>query len=230
MSENPTLKSLVAQDLPPAFVLRILQTLPKVYREAHDSVTNDSRFGVAEALYMLGHTRRALFETEFRKIAVDSTIAVEMHKPKKGGCTHVRVLVGRFQLIACHVPSPGAFPNHSDCREQYSAVNEHIQQGQLFAQDSNPGEQSLYGVLTHTSDHRDAATFRSAQIGFPDKSFSAWVEEPINLLDIRDQQSVAFRSSEDLQGMIQKPKPKWKQEAQEEPKPRLKKNRPGDDD
>lgn len=230
MSDNLTLKNLLVQDLPPGLILRVLETLPKVYREAHDSVTNDSRFGEPEALYMLGHTRRALFETEFRKIAIENGVGVEMHKPKRGGCTHVRVLAGRFQLIACHVPSPGAFPNHSDCREQYSAINEHIQQGQLFAQDSSPGEQSLYGILTHTSDRRDVASFRSAQIGFPDKSFSEWAEEPIDLLDIRDRQSATLRAKEDLQGRVQKPKPKWKQAKQEEPKPRLKKDRRGDND
>lgn len=229
MNINPTLKSLLANDFPPAFVLRILQTLPKVYQEAHDSVTNDPRFGEPEANYMLGHTRRALFETEFRNIAIECGINVEMHTPVKGGCSHVRVLFGRFQLIECHVPSPGAFPHHSDCREQYSAVNEHIQQIQMFARASNPHENSLYGILTHTSDARDVAKFRSAQIGFPDPAFESWVEEPIDLLDIRDRQAQVLRATEDLQAAVQDPKPKWKLQAQTNPKTAKKQSKSGED-
>ena len=230
MKNNPTIAEYLIQDLPPGFVRQILETLPKIYREAYDSVTNDSRLGEPEALYLLGHTRRAIFETEFRKMALDCGLQVEMHKPKRGGCTHVRVLAGRFQLIACHVASPGAFPNHSDCREQYSAINEHLQQGQLFEESSSPGEQAFYGILTHTSDPKDASTFRSVQIGFPDTHFLEWAEEPVDLLDIRDKQSRMFRAAEDLQGQIQRPKPRWKQAQQEDPKPIFKKNNQGDND
>lgn len=136
-----------------------------------------------------------------------------MHKPDKGGCSHVRVLTGRFQLIGCHVQSPGSFPRHSDCREQFSAVNECISQQEMFRVGAPPGEQSLYGILTHAAEAKDNSTFRSAQIGFPDVDFSEWVEEPVDLLDVQDQQRLRYQSIEDLQAQVQDAAPKWKSQS-----------------
>jgi hypothetical protein len=133
-----------------------------------------------------------------------------MHVPNSGGCEHVQIMCGRFRLIACHVQSPGAFPQHSDCREQYAGINEHISQADWLAVPSEPGEEALFGVLTHTSERRDQSLFRCAQIGFPDPSFSAWVEQPVDLLDLRDMQVAAYQLPDDLQGHIQDATPKWK--------------------
>ena len=65
-------------------------------------------------------------------------------------------------------------------------------------------------MLTHTSDRHDQRQFRSAQIGFPDPTFEAWVDQPIDLLDLRDMQVAAFQATEDLQGRNQDVEPKWK--------------------
>ena len=230
MGDNPTLKQLLANDLPPGFVKKVLGALERVYPEAYESVENDTRFGKPEAEYMRGPTRRALFETELRNIAVECGLKVEMHKPAKGGCKHVRVLFGRFQIGACHVQSPGAFPQHSDCRQQLSSVNEHISQGQLFSVESEPQDHSLYAILTHTAETTDPSKFRSAQIGFPNPDFEEWVEEPIDLMEIRDRQAQALQRREDLQGAIQKPKPRWKKQPSEDTGGPLQNEKSGDKD
>ena len=139
-----------------------------------------------------------------------------MHSPANGGCEHVQIICGRFRLITCHVQSPGAFPQHSDCREQYAGVNEHISQADWLAVHSEPGEEALFGVLTHASDRHNPRRFRSAQIGFPDTAFETWVDKPIDLLDLRDMQIAAYQASDDPQGRNQDAQPKWKNRQGEE--------------
>ena len=216
MKENATLAQLLLADIPPALVRQILEVLPTVYNNAHDQVFEDPQLGEPEAKYLLGHRRRALFETQFRAIAIGCGLRVAMHTPANGGCEHVQVVCGRFRLITCHVQSPGAFPQHSDCREQYAGVNEHISQIDWLAVPSEPGEEALFGVLTHASDRHDARTFRSAQIGIPDPAFETWVDRPTDLLDLRDMQIATYQASDDLQLKNQDAEPKWKQRKDED--------------
>lgn len=210
MTENPLLTQLLVSDIPPALVRRILKVFPTVYADAYAQVRDHPQLGEPEAKYLLGHLRRALFETQFRDIAIDCGLRVTMHAPPNGGCEHVQVMCGRFRLIACHVQSPGAFPQHSDCREQYAGINEHISQADWLAVPSEPGEEALFGILTHASERRDQGQFRCAQIGFPDPGFYSWVEQPADLLDLRDLQVTAYQASDDLQGQKQDAAPKWK--------------------
>lgn len=216
MKENATLAQLLLADIPPALVRQILKVLPTVYINAYDQVFGDPQLGEPEAKYLLGHRRRALFETQFRSIAIDCGLRFVMHSPANGGCEHVQIICGRFRLITCHVQSPGAFPQHSDCREQYAGVNEHISQADWLAVHSEPGEEALFGVLTHASDRHNPRRFRSAQIGFPDTAFETWVDKPIDLLDLRDMQIAAYQASDDPQGRNQDAQPKWKNRQGEE--------------
>ena len=211
MKENASLTQLLLADIPPALVRQILEVLPTVYADAHDQVYEHPRLGEPEARYLLGHMRRALFETQYRDLAIGCGVRFVMHAPSNGGCEHVQVMCGRFRLISCHVQSPGAFPRHSDCREQYAGVNEHISQADWLSMPSEPGAEELFGVLTHTADRHDQRQFRCAQIGFPDPAFEGWVEQPVDLLDLRDAQVATYQASDDLQGVKQDAEPKWKQ-------------------
>lgn len=210
MTQNATLAELLLADIPPALVRQLLEVLPDVYAKAYDDVHNNPRLGDPEAKYLLGHMRRALFETQFRDIALDCGLRIAMHTPTNGGCEHVQIMCGRFRLITCHVQSPGAFPHHSDCREQYAGVNEHISQADWLSVPSDPDHEAVFGVLTHTSERHDQPQFRCAQFGIPNTAFDAWVDRPVDLLDLRDMQIAAFRAPDDLQGRNQDAQPKWK--------------------
>ncbi len=225
MNQNPDFSELLVQDVPPALIRQILDVLPSVYPDAYDEVHGHEKLGEPEAKSVLGYLRRGFFEMQFRNIATECGLRVDMHTPTNGGCEHVQVICGRFRLIACHVQSPGAFPQHSDCREQYAGVNEHIAQTDWLAKPSQPGEQSIFGVLTHTSERHDPRQFRCAQIGFPDPDFERWVDKPVELLDLRDKQMRAYQAQEDLQGRNQDPKPKWKKRQDDNQESEL----PGDD-
>ena len=147
-SQNQSLQDMLVSDLPPAFVRTLLERARAVYREAHAAVQQNPTLGEPEAQYLLGHQRRAHFEAMFRDAAVLHRIQFSMERSKdedghSHGCQHVRVVVGRFAFTACHVQSPGAFPKSSRSRVQYSQINEHAAQRNLFPGSSVPEHEEL---------------------------------------------------------------------------------------
>lgn len=211
--EEMTLTQLLISDLPPGFVRAVLDQFPLIYSEAHEVVHNNPDYGKPEAEYLLGHQRRALGEASLRNLAVEHGLKVEMLKPEKGGCEHVMITVGRFKFTLCHVASQGAFPKSSPCREQYSLINEHLSQGQLFPIESDPSDADIYAVLVHTGVPGKNSNFKSIAVGFPNHTFDAWLDAPINLLDISDLQGRRYQQKEDLQQQVQSPRPEWKKNA-----------------
>jgi hypothetical protein len=202
---------LLLGELPPGFVQGLVDRMPMIYTEAHTSVTNDSRFGEPEARYMLGHTRRALVEYALRELAASHRMEVAIRRTEgAGGPEHVVVSAGKFCFTACHVPTAGSFPKESRHREQYSLINEHIAQGQLFPVESRPAKTSIYGVIVHSEAIRDKGNLGSLQIGFPNERFTDWVEEPIVVVDLADTQRRLYAKQDDLQSQRQAPTPKWK--------------------
>jgi hypothetical protein len=212
---NATLDGLLAADLPSGFVCALLDLTPNLYRDAYAAVYENPVFGIPEADYMLGHERRARFEAMLRDVAVKHGLKVAMERSKdeddrEHGCQHVRVFAGRFTFTACHVSSPGGFPRYSRTREQYSLINEHASQGQLFPVVSDPKKSDLYGVIVHTETRRKKEELQSIAIGFPNHEFNAWIQEPIDFRYITAIQQGMFQKPEDLQAAIQNNEPEWK--------------------
>ncbi|MEO0437314.1 MAG: hypothetical protein AAF098_10435 [Pseudomonadota bacterium] len=210
MPRNEFLTDMLAADLPSRFIAKLLSELPIIYAEAFARAYDDPSWGKREGDYMLGHTRRSLYEQASRAAAEASGIRVQQHIPKRGNVSHVRVLAGRFVLVGSHVATPGGFPVHSDCRKQFAEINQHLEQGDLFTIESKPGEHSLYAFITHTSVPGAPNQFRSAQVGFPNTSFDGWLQDPIDLRDILDAQTQLENSIDQntLQSTV--PMPVWK--------------------
>jgi hypothetical protein len=207
---SPTLKQLLIHDLPPAFVRVLLERIENIYPDSHAAMFNDPSLGEDQAKYVLGYYRRGLGETVLMNTAAEHGLKVKLIQPENGGCKHVYVSAGRFAFTMCHVETSAGFPKFSDCREQSSKINEHISQIELFPIVSEPVEEEFYGVLVHTEQTRDKATFKSLFIGFPTPEFDDWVDEPINLLDILDIQQRLFQNHEDMRAAIQNTTPTWK--------------------
>lgn len=207
---SPTLSQILVTDLPPGFVRSLIARFPLIYNDAYAAVYNNPDYGKPEADYLLGHYRRALAEATLRNHGVEHRLKVRMEKSEHGGCEHVRVVAGRLSLTICHITSQGAFPRYSHSREQYSLINQHLSQRQLFPVDSEPRNADLYGIILHTEIPGQKDKFKSLSVGFPNHEFNAWVQEPIDLLDISDIQSRKFQKQEDLQRQVQDTNPKWK--------------------
>ena len=209
------LDDLLADDLPPDFVRALLDRTPDVYKSAYDAVHNNPDLGTDEADYVLGHERRGEFETMLRNTAVEHGLTVQMERSRdeedrEHGCKHVGVFAGRFHFTACHVISPNAFPRHSQGREQYSKINEHAAQGNLFPVPSYPKDTNLYGVIVHTEQHGRKDKLRSIAIGFPNSEFNGWIQRPSYLSDILTIQQPRYQKIRDLQSVVQKDSPMWK--------------------
>lgn len=194
--KNLSLKELVAYDLPSGFLGDLYNHLGIVYKQAYEEVYANSAYEESEAEYLLGHYRRCLCEAKFRNIAEQRGIEIEMMQSGNGGCKHVQIICGRFRFALCHVQSKGAFPRHSYAREQYSKINEHIAQRSLFPVESTPGKSDIFGVIVHTEENRKD-NFGFAGIGFPDETFSNWVDQPIDIQDIIDCQAEQTKIASD---------------------------------
>jgi hypothetical protein len=205
-----TLAELLATDVPPEFVRALLDITPNLYRDAYAAVYQNPCFGKPEADYLLGHHRRAMFEAALRNLAAKHGLRVIMAKCEKGGCEHVRVVAGRFSLTACHVGGRGSFPRHSHSREQYSLINEHLSQGQLFPVQSTPKDAELYGIIVHTEALGRKDKLQSVCIGFPNHEFDKWIQNPTDLRDVADIQQPMYQQAEDLQAVVQNTEPEWK--------------------
>lgn len=214
ISADHGLRAMLTIDLPPGFTQNLVDSLPLLYQEAHAAVNGNPDLGDSEANYLLGHYRRAIAETKLRQLALLHNIFVETVKPEKGGCEHVRLKVGRFALTMCHVPCPAGFPRQSESREQYALINEHIRQQQIFPVQSNPANSKIYGIIIHTEESHNKQNLASAAIGFPNHSFDGWVEEPIDLMDLRDIQVQKYQREDDLQSQVQSAEPVWKSHEQ----------------
>lgn len=205
---------LLVSDLPRGFLKALIERVPLVYAEAHDSVTHDPRFGEAEARYLHGHTRRAILEATLRTTAQSFGMAVEMRRAEGvGGPEHVMVISGRFCFTACHLPSSNGFPKESRHRQQYSMINEHVTQGQLFPISSEPDAADIYGVIAHCEVPGEKGTLGTLVIGFPNDSCDDWIDEPIDVVDLADAQE-RLKSSKNRESTAAAA-PKWKKRKDE---------------
>jgi len=209
-NDIPTLKQLLINEIPPGFSRALYDRIWDIYPESFTAMFTDPLLGDEQANYVLGYYRRGLAETVFMNTAAEFGLSTKLVQPENGGCKHVYVSTGRFGFTMFHVPSRAGFPKHSDCREQSSKINAHIQQQSLFPIDSRPDKETIYGVFVHTEHIGKKDAFNSLSVGFPNPKFSDWVEEPIDIQDLIDIQQKRFQDQEDVYAESQHTDPVWK--------------------
>jgi len=210
MEPSPSLSQLLVNTLPPGFVRVFPKKLADVYSESYQTVFNNPNLNKEDATYLLGHKRRALAETVFYRTAVEHGLKASHVQPENGGCAHVSVEIGQFCLAMCHVQTRGAFPKHSDNREQASQINRNLPQLDLFPDIFPDKKDDFFGILVHTEYPGNKDQFQSVSIGFPNTNFNNWVDEPIDLLDIQNLQEQAFQSKSDPHILNQNDSPTFK--------------------
>ncbi|GAB6142296.1 hypothetical protein JCM14076_30250 [Methylosoma difficile] len=208
MKVTPTLRQLLANELPHGFVRDLLNKMPLVYKDSYETVKNDPNLGEEQANYVMGYYRRGASETLLQRLSAEHGLKLNIVQPENGGCKHIRVRMGRFAFVMCHVQSRAGFPSFSENRVQASSINEFLSQSDLFVIESSPKNEELFGVLVHTEQTNKKDTFDSIHIGFPNHKFDSWIEEPIDLMDILDQQ--AIQNSKDLSRQSQDAEPTLK--------------------
>lgn len=207
---NDSLREILIADLPPAFVSRFQDAASEVYREASTRIKNDALLDDDSRNQLLPHLRRALLETRFKTIALDSGLRAEAESVSSGAHKYVAVRVGRLVLTCSKTTGPNAVPRACNFRDQYSDVNEHINQHQIFPIVSNPGNESLYCLIIHGPSEYTENDLGYCSFGFPSPNLEKWVEEPVALADVRDYQRERYQKSEDERASIQNTEPRFK--------------------
>lgn len=207
---NDPLREYLIADVPPAFVTRLLAAADWVYKEAHAHVQNNPLLGDAERAYVEPHYRRALFERQMMDAALDSGLRAETARVASGAAQYNVVHAGRLVLTCSKTSSRYVVPRACSFREQYSDINEHIDQRQLFPMPSNPGAESLYCIIIHGPDAARPGELDYCCFGFPTRDLEKWAQEPIALADIRDYQQQRYQKSDDDRAQIQPIEPKLK--------------------
>ena len=205
---NSILKEMLIEDLLPGFVSDLLSGMESIYPTSYAVINQDPELGEEQAKTVLGHYRRGRAETLFKRTAIKHGLSNELVQPTGGGCKHVSIQAGRFRLDMCHVPSPDAFPQHSDDRKQSSKVNKFIAQLSLFEEPVTPDSGKIFGVITHSEIPGEKDKLGSIKIGFPNHDWDGWIEVPLCLIEISEIQNKQNQEEEDLQGKIQNEKAK----------------------
>ncbi len=209
---NDSLRDYLIADVPPAFVTRLLEKAAWVYKEAHAHYQNDPLLGDAERAYMEPHYRRALFERVMMECALDSGLQAETERVSSGAAQYNVVRAGRLVLTCSKTSSRYVVPRACDFREQYSDINEHIDQRQLFSVSSAPSASSFYCVIIHGPSLKNSGELGFCCFGFPAKDFAGWAQEPIDLADVQDYQQQRYQKRDDRRAEMQHVEPKLKPE------------------
>ena len=129
---NDSLREILVADVPPAFVIRLLAAAEWVYREAHDAIRNNTMLGDAERAYLEPHLRRALFESKMAEVALDSGLKSVTERAVSGAAQYNTIRAGRLLLTSSKTSGRYVVPRACGFRGQYSDINAHIDQLQLF--------------------------------------------------------------------------------------------------
>lgn len=213
---NDSLREILITDIPPAFIGRIFKDASWVYKEAHARVENDPLLGDAERAYMEPHHRRALFERKMMEAALDSGLKATTERVTSGAAQYNLVRAGRLLLTCSRTTTRKVAPRTCAFREQYSGVNEHIDQLQLFSVPSTPGAASLYCIVTHGPSTEKPGELGFCCFAFPTQDGKTWAQAPIDLADIRDYQQERYQKRADARAEIQEVEPKLKPKFNED--------------
>lgn len=207
---SDSLREILIIDIPPAFVGRVLNDARWVYKEARAHVENDQLLGDAERAYLEPHYRRALFERKMMDAGLDSGLQATTERVSSGAAQYNLVRAGRLLLTCSRTASRNMVPRSCAFREQYSDVNEHIDQQQLFPVPSAPGDASLYCIIVHGPSIEKPGELGFCSFAFPSRKGDKWVQEPIDLADVRDYQQARYQKHTDDRAQIQVIEPKLK--------------------
>ena len=187
---NASLRTLLATDLPDAFVSELINVANWIYRDTHEAIALDSNYDAPEKEYLLPHTRRAIMESKMRELANKHNVQVTIEENSAKNTKYSLIRCGRFALTISKAPGESQLPSKCNFRKQYAEINQHIKQLSLFPLPSNPQDSSIYGIIIHGHDLNDQSKLAFLRIGFPEHEKRGWVEDPIDLLEIMELQAL----------------------------------------
>jgi len=207
MVMKKSLFDMISSDLPPKFVSQVIDAAIWAYRDAYEAIISDNTIGDHQKGYLLPHMRRAKIETKVMEIALDCALNATVEKNVSNNTNYTLIRCGRFVLTISMTGRRNNFPaNKCNFRKQYSEINQHIQQLQLFEIDSEPECESIYGIIIHGHNFSKQGELGFINIGFPDPTkLDKWVDIPLDLMDVKELQN-KFEDTSGESGSIIQPK------------------------
>jgi hypothetical protein len=110
-------------EVPQGFVQWLLLRQLAIYRQSLELAFNEQPWGHAEAITLLPYLRRALWEADFRRAAIDQGLNTydSDHNAKNSSCVLVKA---RSIILTGHcVVGPNMFVREAESRKQNAGVN-----------------------------------------------------------------------------------------------------------
>jgi hypothetical protein len=108
---------------PPSFVSRLVERQFSLYQQSIDQVMSEQPWSDVEAFTLLPYIRRALWESELRKTAIECGLKTFdlSHVGQNSSCVNVKA--GGLVLTEHYVSGPSEFVRDAESRKQNSGVN-----------------------------------------------------------------------------------------------------------
>ncbi len=165
---NLNLFNALAAALPLSFLKGLASAGPNLFEEAFNEVSHSTVIDPSQVPVLVPHVRRAMFETQFKRQAIDAGLKAYVRPTKKGGGNFTVVEAGKFVFTASFVPTRGHAVRSADFRTEHSALNELLDQGVLFENEEEvpnlPNEviansEAIYGILLYGGDLSGKSNF-----------------------------------------------------------------------
>ena len=105
-----SIRDLLMEDLPLAFVAALVENAPSVYGNAYSRSYAEPAYDKPEADYTFGHNRRAGFEAMIRREAIKAGLPAITEYTERSNTPYTLVRAGRFLLTESHVQCKGDIP------------------------------------------------------------------------------------------------------------------------
>ena len=132
----------------------------------------------AESEYVTPHYRRAIFETNFRKRALQAGLSANTMENSRGSAKYTIVHTNEFVITASYANERFSRLRYSQFRTNYSALNKVLSQRQFDFNESSAnldGGTPIYCVLLHGPSAADKSAPGFADFVFPNASGDDWV-------------------------------------------------------
>lgn len=177
---NPDLFNALTNSLPVGFLRKLNSGVPGIYSEAYEMAYRSPVISEPEAEYLMPHNRRAIFETFFRKSALESGLQAISQLNVRSTAKYSVVKAGLFYITASYVNEPGKFVRPAHFRNQHASLNYLLAQQRITAFDTPEMLQGradgIYCILLHGPDRKEKMKPGFMEFAFPNHNNNDWVD------------------------------------------------------
>ncbi len=161
------LVEILASELPPEFIIDLKRRLTSVYKESRAKAVNDPAWSEAWDSYMYGNYRHVLSNITLEKLAAQHNLPVEIKKTETESANFCVVKTNKLAFTISHVKTPKSVPDRARHREQYSRINNHLPQRDMFEEHYIDNNCDIFAIICH------GESKNSNELGFIGFSFTS---------------------------------------------------------